>query len=232
MISKLKSWVWLGAAVLSFSAGMINVIALLGFAHKAATHVTGIVSLFSIAVFSGDAVSLGETLCILLSFFLGAVIAGILIRDGHLKMGRRYGFALAFESLLLFCAAYGFARASILGEYLACMAAGLQNALVSTYSGTIVRTTHLTGIVTDLGALAGNKLAGVKIDTKKAKLLSIIFGSFLCGGFAGALCYSLAGAYAMFVPAAAIAASAAGYEYFRRREKAAERAASGNREIR
>lgn len=105
---------------------------------------TGIVSAFSIALSKNDASTAFETFLIILSFFCGAFISGIIIRDGQLKMGRRYGFALAVESAFLFAATYGFVNNSIFGEYFACAAAGLQNALASTYSGTIVRTTHLT----------------------------------------------------------------------------------------
>ncbi len=216
MISKLQKWVWLGAATLSFAAGMINVIALSGFAHKAATHMTGVVSLFSISLFKNEFLTTLETFWILLSFFGGAVISGIIIRDGHLKMGRRYGFALAVESGLLFLSTYGFVKRSILGEYFACAAAGLQNALASTYSGTIVRTTHLTGILTDLGAMAGNKAYGLSVDTKRFKLLSIIFFSFMAGGFFGCILYEQWNAWAMLVPAMIIGASALGYEFFRR----------------
>src|SRR5690349_7170385 len=113
MISKLQKWVWLGAATLSFSSGMINVIALSGFAHKAATHMTGIVSAFSIALAKHDTATVSETFFVLLSFLGGAFISGIIIRDGHLKIGRRYGFAMGVESGFLFVAAYGFAKNSI-----------------------------------------------------------------------------------------------------------------------
>ncbi len=216
MISKLQKWVWLGAATLSFSSGMINVIALSGFVHKAATHMTGVVSAFSIALSKNDLSTALETFLILLSFFAGAFMSGIIIRDGQLKMGRRYGFAMAVESGLLFLATYHFVKNSIWGEYFACAAAGLQNALASTYSGTIVRTTHLTGILTDLGALVGNKIQGLPVDSRRLKLLSIIFASFTAGGYLGSIFYQRWNAWAMLVPALTIGVAAVGYELFRR----------------
>jgi uncharacterized membrane protein YoaK (UPF0700 family) len=219
MISKLQRWVWLGAAALSFSSGMVNSIALLGFAHKAATHMTGIVSIFSIELSFGNAGLAAGAFLIIISFFTGAFISGVIIRDGHLKMGRRYGFALAIESGFLFLATCGFVNHSLWGEYFACAAAGLQNALASTYSGTIVRTTHLTGILTDLGALTGNKAAGLPVDTKRFNLLLVIFFSFIAGGFAGSFIYKWWNEWAMLVPALVIGASAIGYEFFRRTMK-------------
>jgi len=217
MISKLPGWVWVGAAILAFSAGMINVIAILGFVHKGITHVTGNSSLLSIAILEGDSKNIAQLFSIIGSFFAGSIFAGIIIGDARLRMGRRYGFALAIESILLLVSTYGFTRGLIYGEYFASAAAGLQNAMASTYSEAIVRTTHMTGILTDIGALIGNKIRRIKIDEKRIRLLSIIFFSFLSGGLLGAFCYRRLGALAMLVPTAIIGASSIGYEIFRRK---------------
>ncbi len=216
MIAKLPRWVWAGAAVLALCAGMINVIAILGFVHKGITHVTGNCSLLSVEILNGDWKSLKETFCVIASFFLGSVLAGIIIRDAHLRMGRRYGVALAVECVLLLVSTYGFIRGASYGEFFASMAAGLQNAMASTYSEAIVRTTHLTGILTDLGSLVGHALRRIKIDLKRIRLLSTIFISFLVGGLLGAITYRSLGALAMSVPAVIIGASAVFYEFFRR----------------
>ena len=224
MITKLPSWVWGGAVILAFCAGMINVIAISGFVHKGITHLTGNFSLLSIALFEGDWYGITQTFLIVVSFFLGALLAGIIVGDAHLKMGRRYGVALAIESALLLVSTYGFVRGFMYGEYFACMAAGLQNAMVSTYSGAIVRTTHLTGIISDLGALVGNKFRGLKVDGKRIILLSIISLSFLFGGFVGAFYYRLFGPFAMLIPAMIIGASSIAYEVFRQRIAAKKQA--------
>ena len=50
MISKLPRWVWTGAWVLAFIAGVVNVVGLLGFEHQAITHLTGNTSLFAEAL--------------------------------------------------------------------------------------------------------------------------------------------------------------------------------------
>jgi uncharacterized membrane protein YoaK (UPF0700 family) len=219
MISKLPRWVWGGAAVLAFSAGLINVIAFLGFAHQAATHVTGLFSHLSIALFHRDSEQIALTFFVILSFFSGAVLSGLLIRDAHLQMGRRYGFALAVECALLLAATYGFQRSSVWGEYFASMAAGLQNALVSTYSGAIVRTTHLTGILTDLGVLIGHGLQGLPFEAKRIKLLFIIITAFLSGGIAGSFLFKHYDYLAMLAPAILIGCSSLGYSFIHRQSR-------------
>lgn len=219
MISKLPKWVWLGGAVLAFSAGMINAVAFLGFFHQAATHMTGIFSHLSIALYHQDLAGISQTLWILLSFLLGAVLSGIILRDAQLKMGRRYGGALALESFLLFAAAFQFRAHSVTGEYFAAMAAGLQNAMASTYSGAIIRTTHLTGVLTDLGVLIGHWVRGIPIDGRRIKLFLILLLSFAAGGYLGALLYSLWNTDAMFAPACVIGLCAVIYSFLQRELK-------------
>jgi uncharacterized membrane protein YoaK (UPF0700 family) len=223
MISKLPRWVWIGSGLLAFSAGSVNSIAFLGFVHHAATHVTGTFSVLSISLFTQDRQQIIQTSLLLFFFFAGAFLSGFIIHDGQLKMGRRYGFALSIECLLLLLSTYGFIRVSVWGEYFASMAAGLQNSMASTYSGSIIRTTHLTGILSDLGALAGGRVRGYEneLSNKKAYLLSLIIISFTAGGFLGALSYNHLGPLAMLVPACVIGMSALGYEFILRRRIAA-----------
>ena len=219
MISKLPRWIWVGAAFLALSAGMVNAIAFSAFPHKAATHITGTFSFLSIALFEHDVDGAMQSFFVLFCFFIGALISGIIIHDGHLRMGRRYGFALLVELTLLLLSTYGFRHSLIWGEYFASIAAGLQNAMVSTYSGAIVRTTHMTGNLSDFGALLGNQIRGAKtkLDVKRIQLLSIIMFSFFFGGLLGVFSYAKLDTLAMLAPAAMIAFSALCYELLRRR---------------
>ncbi len=69
------------------------------------------------------------------------------------------------------------------------MAAGLQNGLATSYSGAVVRTTHLTGIATDLGILVGHTIYGEPPDWARLQLLASLFAGFLLGGALGAVAY-------------------------------------------
>ena len=217
MLSRLPKWVWFGGAALAFAAGMVNAIAFLSFVHQAATHITGIFTHLSLDIYSKNYAATLQSGLALLFFFLGSVLSGILIKDAHLKMGRRYGAALFLECLLLVASTLAFQSKSILGECLACMAAGLQNAMVSTYSGTILRTTHMTGVLTDLGALIGQSLGGIKIDKRKLELLLGILLAFFWGGFWGAFAYTRMDYLAMLLPAGIVGIS--GFAYLALRKK-------------
>jgi uncharacterized membrane protein YoaK (UPF0700 family) len=112
-----------------------------------------------------------------------------IIRAGSLRLGRRYGVALALESAALLLAVYFLRRGANLGDYLAAMACGLQNAMVTTYSGSTMRTTHITGMVTDLGIACGHLLRGSAVDWFRFRIYGVLFLGFFAGGLIGTLGY-------------------------------------------
>jgi uncharacterized membrane protein YoaK (UPF0700 family) len=155
------------------------------------------------------------------SFLGGAAVSGFLIQDSTLQLGRRYGVALLLESALLCATVPLLNRGNPLGMYLASAACGLQNAMVSTYSGTVVRTTHLSGMFTDLGIFLGHLLRGLRVDMRRLKLCFLIISAFLCGGLAGASAFRAWGYATLFIPGALTALTAVSYGIFRMRHRRA-----------
>ena len=209
MISRLPRWIWSGGWILAFIAGIINVVGLLGFEHEAVTHLTGTTSMLAAAIASLDPPAMLHFGAMIGSFVLGTVISGFMIQDSTLKLGRRYGVALLLESALLCAAVLFLNRKSMNGHYLASCACGLQNAMVSTYSGTVIRTTHLSGMFTDLGIFLGHALRGLPIDTRRLRLCGLIISGFLCGGIVGTVTFRALSYGALLIPAA-LTASAEG----------------------
>ena len=197
------------ALVLPCVSGTVNSIGLLTLG-LATSHMTGN------ATRLGEELSLGHGPAalapglLILCFFLGAFSASLIV-DGDNLLGRgRYAAALFIEAAAL--AAFGFMTAHpewalTLGNIgvtgFLCFAMGLQNALVTRISGAVVRTTHLTGIITDLGIgavrifrfvvrnrrrlLHLRTLARDELDYHVFKLHLAIFSSFLAGCAAGPL---------------------------------------------
>ena len=217
MISKLPQWIWAGAWALAFVAGIVNVVGLLGFEHQAVTHLTGTTSMLAAALASLDGAAALHFAAIIGSFVAGTVLSGFLIQDSTLQLGRRYGIALLLESILLCVAVPLLQRNNIFGIYSASCACGLQNAMVSTYSGAVVRTTHLSGMFTDLGIFLGHSLRGLPVDMRRLRLCFLIITGFLCGGIAGAAAFHHLRYSALFIPAAlaAIASFAYGIHHLR-----------------
>lgn len=218
MIAKLPPWVEYGALTLALVAGCINAVGLLGVEHQSISHLSGTATLVGTGL---GRVPLAQTLhllAILFSFFAGAVLSGLLLRGSALKLGRHYETLLIVEAVLLAMAMLLLQSDSIGGQYLASAACGLQNALVTTYSGAVVRTTHLTGIFTDLGILVGSWLRGEGFDRRKLILFLLIIGGFIGGGFLGAWLFFQLHFFALAVPAFSCLALAIIYRLYRVRQ--------------
>ena len=201
MASRLATWVWVGAAALACVAGMVNVVGYLGFEHQAITHLTGTTSLLGAALAQGNLRSVLQLAGMLLAFMLGAVLSGLLIKDSVLQLGRRYGVALAVEAVLLALAVPLFEQGSFVGPLLAAVAIGLQNAMATTYSGAIIRTSHVSGMFTDLGITIGHAMRGLPVDRRRLSLCLVIITAFLAGGIVGALLYGQWQYRALYLPA-------------------------------
>lgn len=201
MISKVPRWAWAGAGILSFVAGVVNSIGFLSFQHQGVTHVTGTTTLLGIAAAQSNYHEAVHFFVILISFMSGCVLAGLVVGDTKLALGRRYGFALLIESTLLFIAVLLLRQSNIMGAYFASCACGLQNAIVSTYSGAVIRTTHVSGVVTDLGIFLGHFLRGVPVDTRRIRLYLLLFSSFFSGSVAGSAGFFHFGYNTLYFPA-------------------------------
>jgi len=145
------------ALVLPFVAGAVNAS---GFfiVGTYTSHVSGSVARIGDELAQGHVVSALTAGLFVLAFFTGAVVATLLIVQARRLKRARYVSALACEAVTL-------AVVTLLGiaepknipflreltTALLCFSMGAQNALVTRLSGAVVRTTHLTGIVTDIG---------------------------------------------------------------------------------
>lgn len=123
--------------------------------------------------------------------------------------------ALLIEAALLLWAMFSLGRGSNSGHFLASAACGLQNGMVSTYSGAAIRTTHVSGLFTDLGTMLGARLRGHPIDTRKALLFVLLIVGFIIGGSVGAYSYQHLQFTALFIPASAAIALAIVYWVYR-----------------
>ena len=193
---------------LTFIAGAINAGGFLAVGHYT-SHMSGILSAMAdnLALGALGTVLLG--LAAFLPFMVGAGCSAILINWGRRhRLGSLYAMPLMLEAALLFgfgilgWLAYpspGFAAAAV---PLLCFIMGLQNATITKISGARMRTTHVTGIVTDIGIELGKlvywnrdrSLAEiVRADREKLRLLVLLLASFFVGGVTGAIGFSQIG---------------------------------------
>jgi len=198
------------ATFLSLAAGFVNAAGLMAFAVLT-TNITGHAATFAADLTLNDMRAVKMAGMGLLLFLTGAFFSGIYTRS----MGRHKRFVytvplLIVLSILAYVALYGYTydgsmekRGHFAGSLLFAM--GIQNALVSVVSHSVVRTTHLTGIMTDFGiALADAVRSRLKLGKllRQRLILHInIIIPFLMGGVLGAFSFAEFRYYAFFIPA-------------------------------
>lgn len=211
MISKLPRWVWAGGGLLAAIAGMINTVGFLSFAHQGISHLTGTTSLLGVQWVQRNLSAAMHPLGLIAAFVLGAMLGGFLIQDSALKLGRRYGVALLVETCFLCVAVPLLSREQFIGAYFCSAACGLQNALAGTYSGAVVRTSHVTGLFTDIGVLLGHMVRGLSIDKRRLALYFILVFSFFCGSSFAAFLFPELSYHTLYIPATITGVSGFGY---------------------
>ncbi len=221
MIDSIPRWIWAGTWLLAFIAGIVNTIGYLSFEHQAITHMTGTASMLGIAMARSNLSQVLHLLAVIGSFGFGAVISGLIIKDDTLQLSRSYSVVLLLESLLLAISVQLLNQNMLLGTYLAGMACGLQNAMASSYSGAVIRTSHLTGMFTDLGIFLGHRLRGKSINARRFYLCHIVISAFIAGAVVAGLAFPYWGYSTLYLPAALTTASALTYALFYARKSGA-----------
>ncbi|HEU4534172.1 MAG TPA: YoaK family protein, partial [Polyangiaceae bacterium] len=146
------------AGYLAFVGGFVNSagFVLIG---TFTSHVTGNVGRAAHDFAAGEPAAGAGAAAMVLAFFGGAFLASVIVESPAFgRLPRAYATALALEGALLGAFA---ASSKLLGDssprlrdaeaLLLCVSMGMQNSLVTRLSGAVVRTTHLTGVTTDLG---------------------------------------------------------------------------------
>ncbi len=203
-----------GGALLAFVAGIVNAVGFLGIHHQGITHLTGTTTLLGTALASGDLAAAGHFAMLIGAFVAGCVVSGMIVKDATLQLGRRYGVVLALEALLLLVAVPLLTAGHDAGGYLASAACGLQNAMASTYSGAVLRTTHFSGTLTDLGIFLGHWLRGIPVDARRVRLLLSLVLSFATGAVVGGWLFLALSYRALYVPAAMTGIAGVGYAIY------------------
>lgn len=199
------------ASLLSFVAGVVNVAGFIS-VRRLTTNVTGHFAFFVEEIFKLQFATSVIYLFYILFFFFGSFISSLLVEI----MTRRneqymYTIPVLMESIILFTVAL-FGYTLILDNpdliaYTLLFAMGLQNSLVTRISNAIVRTTHLTGLFTDLG-IELSQLFFYKEPRQRDKLIATIklrlriIAFFFLGALMGGILYPYLGLNVLFMPAA------------------------------
>jgi uncharacterized membrane protein YoaK (UPF0700 family) len=196
---------------LAFIAGAANAGGFLAVGQYT-SHMSGIVSALADNFAVGDFGLIVAGLSSLAAFTTGAATSAIMINWGRRRRAQsEFALPLMLEAVLLLC--FGLLGSNLENNRflfvpatvgLLCYVMGLQNAIITKISKAEIRTTHMTGIVTDIGielgklvywnvSESGPGVAAVRADRSRLRLLASLLGMFFIGGLAGALGFKYVG---------------------------------------
>jgi len=206
------------AFFLAFVAGAANAGGYLA-VRQYTSHMSGIVSAMADSLAMGDFGLLLAGAEALASFLAGAALTAVLVNWGRRRnLHAAYAIPLVVEAeLLLLFGVTGqrwedrTALAVPATVVLLCFTMGLQNAIITKLSNAEIRTTHVTGMVTDMGIELGKMLyfnrsadkGNVEANWAKVRLLGMLVGSFFLGGLTGAFGFRRVG-FGFTIPLAAV----------------------------
>lgn len=198
--------------VMAFLAGAINAGGFFAVARYT-SHVTGALSIAADVAYLGDWQTALLSLLGVMAFILGATHAGWTVLWANRQRFRSaYGLSMWLEAgyLLLFALSglvlppYTFAGQLWL-LWLLCFIMGMHNTVMTTLSGSVIRSTHMTGTATDLGIELAkalyyqkkhdSRLPDVRVNRPKFKLLCGLLVAFFAGGITGAWGFHIIGYY-------------------------------------
>lgn len=197
----LPKWIQFGAFMLAMNAGMINVLGLISLLHQSVSHMTGNASLMALGLAEQDFSSVASLFLIITSYVLGSSFSGYILGNSHFNLGRRYGIPLSLVTVFIFFCWVFIRYYPSYALLWACCAMGVQNAMVSHYQGAIIRTTHLSGVLTDLGLALGYRFKGLQNESKKVILHLLILFGFILGGLIAAIAYPYLQLQSFLIPA-------------------------------
>ena len=207
--------------LLAFNAGAVNAGGFLA-VNLYTSHMTGFLSLLADSLVLGNMALVLSAVGILWAFLSGAGSTAILVNWAQ-KHRLQSGFALPLLLEALLMLAFGLMGAITLGwntvfavpltVLLLAFIMGLQNAVVTKLSSAQIRTTHMTGVITDLGIEMGKMLywnrsgtppaAQVRANHVRVHLYASLLAMFTSGGVVGAAGFKYIG-FIWVVPLAAL----------------------------
>jgi uncharacterized membrane protein YoaK (UPF0700 family) len=212
-----KQFTWY---ILAAQAGFINAGGFLA-CHRFVTHTTGFATFFGVEFAQKNYHTAFNMLAVPIFFLLGTITSAFFIdRNKILQRRPQYEFVLALMSGILLLVSWLGVRGSlgVFGEPLVhsrdfallallCLCSGLQNALTTTATSAVVRTTHLTGMTTDLGLGISRVIWGrsqelkqVLIESAANKIRMALIASFLLGSVLGAAIFMQHQFFGFFLP--------------------------------
>ncbi|CAK0891646.1 unnamed protein product [Prorocentrum cordatum] len=193
---------------------MVNAVAFAKFGTYV-SHVSGSSTAIGLRQFGDQPGDVPTPVLLVLDFIIGSTLCGLLIPKATLKIGKApYSSALMILALII-ASPIVLSGHGLLGAHLLALGCGLQNGLCSSWSGNVIRTTHMTGTGTDLGLAVGRIISRFlskcrnfapedweehTADRNKVILMSLLLVGFIGGACLGSIAYNALKLWTLLMP--------------------------------
>ena len=185
---KKKIFIWM--CVLTALAGLINALAVRLFSITV-SHMTGVVTNAVVSASGKEFSNMGWLLSVAFSFLLGAIISAYITGERDFYVKPVYGYIVIAIGILLFAGVHLLDLNGRMIIRLFAFLMGAQNGMIVSFKGVLVRMTHMTGYITDLGVFIGYKLRGKNKGNPWAGLVPFCgLVMFMIGGLLGIWLFS------------------------------------------
>ncbi len=194
---------------MAFQAGVLNIAGYLT-CHRFVSHITGFATLFGSELALNNWNQAIRFLTVPIFFLLGVILSGFLIDIRIIKKERPKYYVIFGVIFTLIFALYILGNLGFWGDFgeplnqtrdyyllaILCLTCGLQNGAITSVSRYVIRTTHLTGLTTDLGIGLARILNIKKLDKiaknefKPTIMRIVIILFFTFGSIAGAVTFN------------------------------------------
>lgn len=200
-----------GSVGLAFNSGIINGICI-QVGNFTVTHMSGATTNAALSLGVQNMPGLFSHGMLVVFFIIGSSITGALVPSDS-SFGIRYGplFLIGSILLLMSCLSDHMAPGTDWYFYFAAMASGLQNAMTTSYTNAIIRTTHITGTATDIGIVLGHMCRGETAEIWKFNILLPLLVGFFAGGLTSVFLFARLKKMSLLVDAAILASIGVAY---------------------
>lgn len=188
------------AVLLSFAAGVVDVSGYLRL-HQFTSHMTGITASLAARFDAASHLAVYQSLVVLFSFIWGAAVCALLVNFSRRRnLESQFALPLLLEAISLAVVPLTVHEVWMMPKAtlgILAFAMGLQNAIITKISDAEIRTTHVTGMVTDIGIELGRALywnrgrsdEPVRLHRERFTTLVLLVFSFFTGGASAAVSF-------------------------------------------
>lgn len=176
--------------LLTFIAGFLNGVFFI-IAGTAVSHHTGTITRVALTLSQGAVAEAAAFLLLILSFYIGACISGMLFHKSDCTFSKRYGILLLVFSTVFFAIAVIRPPLQIV-LIITCVILGIQNGMFIPYDGILIRTSHFSGYLTDAGLAMGKVMRGKRQELRRGVHY-----------LSGIVCFAAGAAASAFMPSIA-----------------------------